>query len=152
MQFTFWDNEHLCRPFRAPFLCFLYPGRAQRARGYFHRTSGAFCLRTKRFSPFFSRGFVARRRRRAWIQGASGASQPARREDPAGVLDSTSRNPTERNAVDMAGSAAEAEIWREMRANWGHFPVLRESANRELFLHCTVVPVEGWPSPICLFL
>ena len=53
-------------------------------------------------NPHFLRGFVARRRRRAWIQGA-------RREDSAGVLDSTSRNPTERNAVDMPGSAAAVE-------------------------------------------
>jgi hypothetical protein len=32
-------------------------------------------------------------------------------EGSAGVLDSTSRNPTERNAVDMPGSAAEVESW-----------------------------------------
>ncbi len=56
------------------------------------------------FNPLSSPGFVARRRRRAWIQGA-------RREDSAGVLDSTSRNPTERNAVDMPGCAAAVELW-----------------------------------------
>ena len=55
-------------------------------------------------SPHFSPGFVARRRRRAWMQGA-------RREDSAGVLDSTSRSPTERNAADMPGSAAAVETW-----------------------------------------
>jgi hypothetical protein len=55
-------------------------------------------------SPHFSPGFVARRRRRAWIQGA-------RREVSAGVLDSTSRKPTERNAVDIPGSAAAVETW-----------------------------------------
>ncbi len=55
-------------------------------------------------SQHFSAGFVARRRRRAWIQGAQGKDSP-------GVLDSTSRNPTERKAVDMPGSAAAAEIW-----------------------------------------
>ena len=54
--------------------------------------------------PHFSPGFVARRRRRAWLQGA-------RREDSAGVLDSTSRSPTERNAGDMPGSAAAVETW-----------------------------------------
>ena len=32
-------------------------------------------------------------------------------EGPAGVLDSTSRSPTERNAVDMPGSAAAIETW-----------------------------------------
>jgi hypothetical protein len=37
-------------------------------------------------------------------------------EGPAGVLDSTSRSPKERNAVDMPGSASAVEIWREMRA------------------------------------
>ena len=37
-------------------------------------------------------------------------------EDPAGVLDTTSRSPTERNAVDMPGSAAAVESLREMRA------------------------------------
>jgi hypothetical protein len=31
-------------------------------------------------------------------------------EGPAGVLDSTSRSPRERNAVDMPGSAAAVEI------------------------------------------
>ena len=37
-------------------------------------------------SPLFSRDFVARRRRRAWIQGASGASQPARPRAPQAYL------------------------------------------------------------------
>jgi len=32
-------------------------------------------------------------------------------EGSAGVLDSTSRSPTERNAVDMPGSAAAVESW-----------------------------------------
>ena len=32
-------------------------------------------------------------------------------EGPAGVLDSTSRSPAERNAVDMPGSAAAVETW-----------------------------------------
>ena len=32
-------------------------------------------------------------------------------EGPADVLDSTSRSPTERNVVDMPGSAAAVEIW-----------------------------------------
>ena len=36
-------------------------------------------------------------------------------EGPAGVLDSTSRSPTERNAVDMLGSDAAVETWWEMR-------------------------------------
>ena len=38
-------------------------------------------------------------------------------EGSAGVLDSTSRSPTGRNAVDMPGSAAEVESWREMRVS-----------------------------------
>jgi hypothetical protein len=38
-------------------------------------------------------------------------------EGPAGVLDSTSRSPTERNAVDMPGSASAVESWVEMRVN-----------------------------------
>jgi hypothetical protein len=37
-------------------------------------------------------------------------------EDPAGILDSMSRSPTERSAVDMPGSVAAAESWVEMRA------------------------------------
>jgi hypothetical protein len=32
-------------------------------------------------------------------------------EGPAGVLDSTSRNPRERNEVDMPGYAAAVETW-----------------------------------------
>ncbi len=36
-------------------------------------------------------------------------------EGSAGVLASTSRSPTERTAVDMPGSAAAVESWREMR-------------------------------------
>jgi hypothetical protein len=36
-------------------------------------------------------------------------------EGPAGILDSMSRSPTERNALDMPGSAAAVEIWLEMR-------------------------------------
>ena len=59
-------------------------------------------------NPRYSGRFVTRRRRRAWMQGASGAFQPARREDSAVVLDSTS-SPTERNAADMPGSTAAAE-------------------------------------------
>jgi hypothetical protein len=55
-------------------------------------------------SPLFSPDLVARRCRRAWIQGA-------RPEGAAGVLDSTSRRPTERNAIDMPGSAAAVESW-----------------------------------------
>jgi len=50
----------------------------------------------------FLRVLVARRRRRAWIQGA-------RWSDSAGVLDGTSRNPTGRNAVDMPGYVAAIE-------------------------------------------
>jgi len=41
--------------------------------------------------------------------GADGHGCKARREDSAGVLDSTSRNPTERNAADMPVSVAVAE-------------------------------------------
>ena len=55
-------------------------------------------------SPHFSPGFVARGWRRAWIQGA-------RREGPGGVVETTLRSPTERNAVDMPVSAAVAEGW-----------------------------------------
>jgi hypothetical protein len=36
-------------------------------------------------------------------------------EGPAVVLNSTSRSPKERNAVDMPGFASAVEIWREMR-------------------------------------
>ena len=36
-------------------------------------------------------------------------------EGSAGVLDSTSRSPTERNAVDMPGSAAAVESWVESK-------------------------------------
>jgi len=63
----------------------------------------AACI-SYRVSLHFSPGFVARRCRGAWIQGA-------RWEDSAGVLDSTSRNPTKRNAVDMPGCDAAAESW-----------------------------------------
>jgi hypothetical protein len=52
----------------------------------------------------FSPDFVARRRRRAWMQGA-------RPEGAAGVLDGTSTRPTERNAADTPESAAAAESW-----------------------------------------
>jgi hypothetical protein len=62
-------------------------------------------------NPHFSPGFVARRRRRAWIQGASGSFSASASEGPAGILDSMSRSPTERNAVDMPGSASAVEIW-----------------------------------------
>ena len=44
-----------------------------------------------------------------WIQGA-------RREEPAGVLDSTLRTPTERNAEDAGLSRAVAGRWWEMQA------------------------------------
>jgi hypothetical protein len=37
-------------------------------------------------------------------------------EGPAGIFDSMSRSPRERNVVDMPGSAAAVENWREMRA------------------------------------
>jgi hypothetical protein len=57
-------------------------------------------------SPRFSQGFVARRRRRAWIRRFANRRAT---EGPAGVLNSTSRSPTERNAVDMPGYAAAAE-------------------------------------------
>ena len=40
-------------------------------------------------------------------------------EGPADLLDSTTRSPTECNAVGMLGSAAAVEIWREMRARQG---------------------------------
>ena len=52
--------------------------------------------------------------------------QGARREDSAGVLDGTSRNPTERNAADVPVCAAAAEIPCEMRVkdlrlrDWRH--------------------------------
>ena len=59
---------------------------------------------TPRPDPHFSPGFAARRRRRACMQGA-------RREGDAGILDSMSRSPTERNAADMPGSAAAVELW-----------------------------------------
>ena len=39
-------------------------------------------------------------------------------EGSAGVLNSTSRSPSERNAVDMPGSDAVIESWREMRASY----------------------------------
>jgi hypothetical protein len=52
------------------------------------------------------RDFVARRRRRAWIRRFANRRAT---EGPADVLDSTSRSPTERNAVDMPGSAAAVE-------------------------------------------
>ena len=45
-----------------------------------------------------------------WIQGA-------RREEPGGVLDSTLRTPTERNAEDAGLSRAAAGRWWEMQAN-----------------------------------
>ena len=51
----------------------------------------------------------ARRRRRAWMQGASGSFSASATEGSAGVLDSTSRSPKERNEADMPGSAAEVE-------------------------------------------
>jgi hypothetical protein len=41
--------------------------------------------------------------RRSWRVSASAT------EGPAGILDSMSRSPTERNAVDMPGSAAAVE-------------------------------------------
>ena len=40
-------------------------------------------------------------------------------EGPGGVVDTTARSPTERNAVDMPVSAAAVEAWREMRAGAG---------------------------------
>jgi hypothetical protein len=43
--------------------------------------------------------------RRIWQSLASAT------EGPAGVLDSTSRSLTERNAVDMPGSASAVESW-----------------------------------------
>jgi hypothetical protein len=55
-------------------------------------------------SPHFSPGFVARRWRWAWIQGA-------RPRDLGDVVDTMSRNPTERNAVGMPVSATAAEAW-----------------------------------------
>jgi len=47
-----------------------------------------------RFNPDISYGFVARRRKRAWIQGA-------RSEGDEGILHNMSRRPNKRNAVDM---------------------------------------------------
>jgi hypothetical protein len=38
-------------------------------------------------------------------------------EGPAGVLDSTSRSPRERNEADMPGYAAAVETWWEVRVN-----------------------------------
>ena len=46
------------------------------------RRPGGSYSRELCFSPHFSQGFVARRRRRAWIQGATGAFQPARPRAP----------------------------------------------------------------------
>jgi hypothetical protein len=43
--------------------------------------------------------------RRIWLLFASAT------EGPAGVLDSTSRSPTERNALDMPGSTSAVESW-----------------------------------------
>jgi hypothetical protein len=43
-------------------------------------------------------------------------------EGPAGMLDSMSRSPTERNAVDMPGSDAAVESWREMRVKLWDLP------------------------------
>ena len=51
---------------------------------------------------------------RIYPRGARNAAPPSPRagsSGPAGVLDSTSRNPTERNAVDMLGSAAAVGSW-----------------------------------------
>jgi hypothetical protein len=59
-----------------------------------------------RLTLHFSTAFVARRRRRLWIQGAAGSFPASATEGPAGILDSMSRSPTERNDV---------ESWREMQ-------------------------------------
>jgi hypothetical protein len=37
-------------------------------------------------------------------------------ESPADILDSMLRSPTERNAVNVPGSASAVEVWQEMRA------------------------------------
>ena len=51
---------------------------------------------------------------RIYPRGARNAAPPSPRtgsSGPAGVLDSTSRSPTERNAVGMPGSAAAVGSW-----------------------------------------
>ncbi len=47
----------------------------------------------------------------------------------AGVLDSTSRSPTERNAVDMPGSAAAVESRRDMQASIRYVRLCRKTAH-----------------------
>src|SRR5437867_5958830 len=66
-------------------------------------TPSWFSRSTRVARPHFSAGFVARRRRRAWMQGP-------RRMGPAGVLDHMVEYACgERNAVDMPGSTAAVE-------------------------------------------
>ena len=55
--------------------------------------------------PAFIARFRSEAAQMAWIQGAR------RGKGPAGGLDSTSKSPTERNAVDTPESAAAAEGW-----------------------------------------
>jgi Fic family protein len=54
------------------------------------------------FNPDISWGFVARRRKRAWLQGA-------RSEGDEGILDDMPRRSNKRNAVDMPDCAAVVE-------------------------------------------
>jgi hypothetical protein len=68
---------------------------------------------TSRFRAGSQPAFLTRFRGEA----AQTGMEPRRAtEGSAGVLDSTSRSPTERNAVDMPGSAAAVETWWEMQA------------------------------------
>jgi|GEM_PF-319871 len=55
-------------------------------------------------------------------------------EGPGGVVETTVRSPTERNAVDMPISAAAVEAWREMRAKRAD---RLDTAGRRL-LHCAL--------------
>ena len=64
--------------------------------------------------------------RRIWRFPASAT------EDSAGVLDSTSRNPTECNAVDMTGSAAAVEASRIMRVNAKQTLQAEKAADRDI--------------------
>ena len=54
-------------------------------------------------SPDISWGFVARARKRAWIQGA-------RRKGDAGIFDNMSRSPNKRNAAGMPDCADTVEF------------------------------------------
>ena len=68
---------------------------------------------------------------------------PARRKDSAGVLDSTSRNPTKRNAVDMPGYAAAVESLWVMRAS----ETERLAGAEDQFLLVSAVPRSVFAVP-----